>query len=165
MAPQQWVRPASDPLNGKRQQKDSNQTPGGSWWPHLLAATSLSGHFSQCTMLAQCDQKWQFSLPRLGNKMHFSCHLNWYLSFCLSLSLSLIIQFGKASCHHHLALWKGPSGEELRCLAKSVISELRNRSSSLSQTFKWLQPWSRHPESEPPAYATPGCSTFWNCGR
>ena len=85
MEPQQWVRPVSDPLNGKRQQKYSNQTPGGSWWPHLLAATSLSGHFSQCTMLGQHDQqKWRFSLPRLGNKMHFSCHLNWYLSFSLS---------------------------------------------------------------------------------
>lgn len=87
MEPQQWVRPASDPLNEKRQQKYSNQTPGGSWWPHLLAATSLSGHFSQCTMLGQRDQqKWRFSLPRLGNKMHFSCHLNWYLSFSLPLS-------------------------------------------------------------------------------
>ena len=133
MEPQQWVRPASDPLCEKDNRGTATRCQVApddltSWQSHFLVSFLTMYH-----AWPVWPTKWWFSLPRLGNKMHFSCHLNWYLSFCLSFSPSLWpFNLGKPT-----VIITQPSGKDQveknsGVWPKVSLSELRNRSSSLN---------------------------------
>lgn len=156
MEPQQWVEPASDPLDREKKTAERTQCRlSGSWRPHLPDDHIAQWPFLTLHHACPVWPKMAVFTSRLETKCISICHLNWYLSF-VSPSLSLsIIQFEKAQLSSSPSPLERPKWRRTRVSGQRGNSKVSlNRSSSLSQAFKWLQPWSRHPESEPPAYAT-----------